>query len=247
MRTGKMTFFEHLEILRWVLLKCLLAFALGCALVGVFLPQVADLLTWPLMRMTDSHPDSLQGLITKSPMDVFFVLIQVCGLGGIALALPFILYFIVGFVAPALNAQEKRLLAPGCIASFLLFATGALLAYFLILPASLLIAAKLNNVLGFELIWSASSYYGLVIWMIIGVGFCFEFPLILLLLIELRVLSTEQLKAARRTMVVAVLLIAALITPTGDPFTLALLAAPLYGLYEGSLWLGKRIERGKDL
>ena len=246
MQRDRMSFFEHLEVLRWVLLKSLLAFTLGCAIVGVFLPQIADILAWPLMRMNDSHPGVLKGLVTNTPMGVFVVLIQVCGLGGTALALPFILYFTIGFVAPALTVQERRVLWPGCIASFLLFVAGALFAYFLLLPTSLTVAAKLNGLLGFELIWSASRYYGLVLGMLIGVGLSCEFPLVVLLLISLDIVSTARLRALRRTVLVIALLAAALITPTGDPLTLVLLAAPLYGLYEGSLWLGGRIERRKS-
>ena len=238
-----MSFFEHLEVLRWVLLKCLIAFALGCGVMGVFLPQFADILAWPLLRVAGEGSDTLQGLVTKSPMGVFSVLIQICGLGGLALALPFMAYFMVSFVTPALSAKEKRLIIPTCILALALFIVGCLFVYFFLLPASLMVSMKLNQMLGFELIWSAASYYGLVVWMSIGVGLCFEFPLLLFLLVYLRILSVRQLKKSRRFVVVIMLLAAAIITPTGDPFTLAILAVPMYLLYEMAIAVGTRIEK----
>lgn len=238
-----MSFIEHLEALRWVFVKCLIVFALGCGVMGIFLPQFADILAWPLLRVAGEGSDTLQGLVTKSPMGVFSVLIQICGLGGLALALPFIAYFIVSFVTPALSIKEKRLLIPTCMLALLLFVIGSLFVYFLLLPASLMVSIKLNHLLGFELIWSASSYYGLVVWMTIGVGLCCEFPLLLFLLVYLKILSVSQLKNARRFVVVLVLLAAAIITPTGDPFTLAILAVPMYLLYEMAIVVGTRIEK----
>ncbi len=243
MQKDKMSFFEHLEALRWVLLKCLIVFGLGCGVMGVFLPDFAEILAWPLMRIAGENSDSLQGLVTRSPMGVFSVLIQICSLGGLALALPFMAYFIVSFVVPALSPKEKRLLIPACSLAFLLFLAGGLFAYFFLLPASLMISMKLNHLLGFELIWSAASYYGLVVWMTIGVGLGCEFPLLLFLLLYLGVLSVEKLKAARRMVFVIVLLVSAIITPTGDPFTLAMLAAPMYLLYEISIAVGARFEK----
>lgn len=247
MEAKKVGFFDHLEQLRWVLIKCGVAFAIGCAVIGFFLKDVAAILAWPLERVTGEGSDALQGLVTRSPMGVFFVLVQICGLGGLGITLPLMLFWIAGFIAPALTPKEKRRLAPGCFLALCLFLGGALFAYFLLLPTSLMVSAKLNRLLGFELIWSAGSYYGLVVWMTLGVGLICEFPLVLILLVSLGVLSVQQLKQSRRMVLLLGLVIAALATPTGDPLTLLILALPLYGLYELSIHFAGWIERRREV
>lgn len=231
----------HLEDLRKVLVQCLSVFLFGCIGVGCFFPLFARFLNYPLNKAFSKETNLLQGLVTTSPMDIFSVLMQVCGLGGLGIALPFILIFVAKFITPGLNKKEKSLLIPGSIAILFLFVVGASFSYFFILPATLGAAISLNKLFGFELIWSAPTYYGLVVWMTLGVGLCFEFPLILVACLFLGILSTKKLRAWRRYVIVLVLVISAAITPTGDPFSLAILALPLYCLYEISILLGKYV------
>jgi len=237
-----MTFFEHLEELRGVILRSLSALLLGCVLVGCFFPFFADLLNYPLRVAIGQDSSTLQGLVTTSPMGIFSVLMQVCFLGGLAISLPVILFFIAKFISPALTQQEMKVLFPACIAVFLLFVIGASFSYFYIIPATLSVSIALNKVFGFQLIWSAPMYYGLVVWMTIGIGLCFEFPLVLLVLIYLRIVSSTTLKKIRKHMIVAVLITAGLITPTSDPLSLFALAIPLYILYELAIFVGARYE-----
>jgi len=238
----EMPFFNHLEDLRSALVRSAIALLVGCAIVGAFFPFFADLLSWPLKRAMGDHPDLLQGLVTTSPMGIFSVLLQVCFLGGLALSLPFILYFMGSFITPGLESKERSALIPACIAIFALFTVGALFSYFLVLPASLAFSIRLNQLFGFQLIWSAPHYYGLVVWMTVGIGLCFEFPVAILALIFMGLLSADKLRSIRRHMVVVILIAAALITPGGDPFTLSILAIPMYLLYEASIIIGAKVE-----
>ena len=241
-----MSFWEHVEDFRSLILRCSAIFILSCITVACFFPFFADLLNAPLKKALGDHPDLLQGLVTTTPMGIFSVLIQVCFLGGLALSLPIMLYLGARFVAPALSSKEKHILGPGCIAAFALFSGGALFSYYFVLPASLTVSIQLNKLFDFQLIWSAPGYYGLVVWMTLGIGLCFEFPLILLLLLKVGLLSSQKLKEVRRYMIVGILVVCAAIIPGGDPFSLIILAGPLYLSYEGVILLGERIERRRD-
>ncbi len=233
---------QHLEAFRSTLVGCALALLITCGGVACFLPEMASLLMWPLHQAMIDEPHLLQGLVTTSPMGVFSVLLQVCLLGGFALALPFIFFLLGRFIAPALTLREKQALIPAALSALALFLMGALFSYLWLLPTSLKVAIELNRMFGFELIWSAPHYYGLVVWMTLGIGLCFEFPLVLIVLIALGVVHTATLAVYRRHIIVGILILSAFITPGGDPLSLILLAIPLYGLFELSLIIGRRFE-----
>ena len=241
-----LTFMQHLEELRLLLIQCFVALFAGCIIVGCFFPYFASILKYPLNRAAGTNLDAIQGLVTTSPMGIFSVMIQVCFLGGFALSVPAILYFIARFVMPALHAKELKVIIPSCISVLFLFFLGASFSYFYVIPASLGVSIKLNQMFGFELIWSASRYYGLVVWMTLGIGFCFEFPLGILLFVYLGVIRTALLRRIRRHMILAVLIASALITPSGDPVSLAILAVPLYTLYELAIIVGRFIEKKSE-
>lgn len=234
---------EHLDDFRATFMKCLASLVLGCIGVAIFFAFFAHLLKAPLEWALEGNEELMQGLVTTSPMGVFPVLIQVCLMGGLALAIPFMLYHIAMFVAPALTPAERRVLAPSCIVAFLLFVVGAAFSYFFVLPASLSVAIELNKILGYQLIWSAPHYYGLVVWMTLGIGLCFEFPVILVVLQYLGIIPTEKLRNARRYMAVIIFVIAAMIIPGGDPISLMIMVVPLYLLYEFSMIVGAHLTK----
>lgn len=231
----------HLEALRVLIIKSTCALIVGCSIIGCFFSKFTFLMNWPLNWAAHKQsPHELQGLVTTSPMGVFSVLVQVCLLGGLALALPFILFFIGQFIGPALSKREKQFLIPSCLTAFSLFIIGASFSYFCVLPPSLLLSMQLNEAFHFQLIWSAPHYYGLVVWMTLGIGLCFEFPLILFILMWFRVLTPQSLKRIRKHMIVSILIVGAAIIPGGDPISLIILALPLYLAYEVVIWLGHR-------
>ena len=231
----KIPILMHIEELRYTLICCLISLILGCIVVSIFFPYFTNLLNWPLKQCIKENPDLLKGLVTTTPMDIFSVLLQICCLAGFSLSLPFIIYFLTIFVIPGLNKSERKILIPICLSLFILFIIGALFSYFLIIPSSLSVAMYLNKVFGFQLIWSASHYYGLIAWLTLGIGFCFELPLLIVLLVFLQILNIKHLKRHRRHAIIIILLIAAFITPGGDPFTLGILSIPLYILYESTI------------
>lgn len=242
---GAKDFLTHLEDLRITLLRCVGLLVIGCLLIGLFYPYFAEILSWPLRRALGADPLERGVLVTTSPMAVFSVLLQVCLMGGFGLALPFMLYLLAGFIAPGLTAAEKRVLVPGCGAMLILFIAGASLSYFFILPMSLAVSIYFNDLFGFALVWNAPSYYGLVVWMTLGVGLCFQFPLVLVLLQYLGIIEADTLARYRRHAVVVIMVLSALISPSGDPFTLVVLSLPLYLLFELAIFVGRKMQAWK--
>jgi len=303
---NEMHFLEHLEELRWVILKSVVAFLVGCIGVAIFMQDSVKLLQMPLIKavedfgeigidlqsigleqytnplekkevglgelrkareqdlinwgITDLHHQNriinhfangsnrnlLQVIRSYSPI---FIAMKICFLGGIGLSLPMILYFVGSFVVPGLTPQEKKVFFPGCIAATFLFLAGASMTYFFILPLSLAFTIEFSfNVLGLDVYRpEAGNYYSTVIWMTFAVGIAFQFPLVLILLIRIGILSVKKLRESRRLVLVILMVSAALITPGGDPVSLCILTIPLYILYEFAILFGSFIERSKAL
>jgi len=242
-----MGFFDHLEDLRWTLLKCVVTFLVFAVMIGLFLRQFNDLLLWPLNTVKASNPGLVIELGTTSIMEGFTVVIQMCFLGGIILAAPFMLLFVGQFVSPALTERELKIVLPLCLAATVLFLIGASFSYFFLVPSTLRVSVELNEYFQFVTRWTPGSYYGLLMWLVLGVGASFEFPLLIVLLVYMGILSTATLCKYRRHSVVAIFIIAAIVTPTPDPITQTMFAAPLYLLFEAAIVAGRRVERSREL
>lgn len=244
-----MSFLEHLEELRWVLLKVLIAFLVGFILVAVFLDNVAGLLRWPLDFGVRDNPEVLT-LVTTTPLAIFTVFMMVCLLGAVSLAMPFVLYFIGQFVAPALTEKERKLLIPGFTLAIVLFVVGMLFSFFLLVPSVIRVSVYFNAMLGYQVIWSADKYYSMLAWMCLGMGTAFQFPMVIQILLYLGVVTVEKLRSWRRVAVLLCFLASAVITPTPDPLNMAIVALPLVVLYEVAIWIGstytaRRIEEAQ--
>jgi len=238
-----MGFLDHLEDLRWTLVKSVATFGAFVALIAYFLKDVALLLKGPLLEAAESYPELNAGLITTSPISVFTVIIQICLLGGFLMSLPFVLFFVGQFVTPALTAKEKRIVLPVAMSAILLFVGGAVFSYMLIVPSALKVSLELNTLLGFQNLWSADRYYSMVVWLVLGLGAVFEFPLIIIILVYLGIVDVAKLRKSRKIMVVVFFIVAAIITPTPDFITQTLVALPLLVLYEISIVVAGFVER----
>ena len=242
-----MGFLDHLEELRWVLIKSSVFIVLMMVMVFLFLGPLTDLLNAPLYRIIGEENLSGGRLVTVSPMGIFSLLIQIGFLGGVGLAMPFIVYFFADFIAPALTTREKRFLLPACLVSVALFLGGVLLGYFVILPGFLMMANVFHQQIDIAIMWSADRYYSLVTWMLIGLGFAFQFPLVLISLIHLQIVETAQLARYRRHSIVAFFIVGMLISPTWDPITQGMIALPMWLLFEATLRFGRSLEKRRDL
>ena len=240
-----MGFLDHLEDLRWTLFKSVCAFGIACLLIGFFLTQFSALLRWPYSFAISGRDIEMAGLINTSILGVFSVLFYLLIGGGFALSLPFMLYFTGQFIAPGLNERELHLPKPPPLGAFILFLAGATFSFFVLVPAALRASIIFNEMLGFAPMWTAASYYGLLVWMVLGVGIAFEFPLALLILVYLELVSRAQLVAFRKYSIILFLCIGAVVTPTTDPVTFILLAVPMSLLYELAIIGAGRVERNR--
>jgi sec-independent protein translocase protein TatC len=244
-RSGEKTmgFLDHLEELRWTLVKCAIVVVGFAVLSGVFLTQVRHFLEWPWTVALAGYPELGLQLRTDTPMEVYGVMVQICVTPALVAASPFILYFIGQFVGPALSPKEKRVVLPGVVAGVLLFLLGASFSFLLLVPASIRVAIEANQWMGYAMIWTVGSYYSLMTWLVVGMGAVFEFPLLVLALTYLGIVSVATFRRSRRLVIVICFVAAAVITPTPDPITQTLVAAPLWLLFEIALLVGAIVER----
>jgi sec-independent protein translocase protein TatC len=238
-----MGFLEHLEELRGTLIKCVIVFGIFAGLIGWNLREFTDVLLLPWTNVRADFPQFTSGLITISPMGIFTMMISVCALGAICLSLPLWFFFAAQFIAPALTRRELKVLVPTCLAAFGLFLAGAAFGYFLLVPATVRVAYEGHALLGVDPMWTVDKYFGLLLWLVLGVGAAFEFPLLIILASYMGLVEVATLRKYRRHAIVVAFIIAAIVTPTPDPFTQTAFAIPLVLLYELSIWVSALLGR----
>lgn len=172
-----------------------------------------------------------------SPTEAFFVAFHVAIYGGLVVSAPFWVYFMGQFILPALNLREKRVLGTWLGWGTALFLAGVLLTYFFLLPVALRASVEYSQVMGFEAYdWKADDYVSFVTKFIFGMGLGFQFPVVVLLLVKMGLLTHHQLGRYRRHVIVLCLVLGAVLT-TPEVITQVAMAVPLYILYEASIWI----------
>ena len=164
---------------------------------------------------------------------------------GIVLSLPFIIYFVAGFVLPALTRQEKKFLFPGIFGSFLLFLAGVLVSYYYILPTTLVFFKKYAESMEIKTLWTWNSYLSFVTWLTIGFGLLCQLPVVVMALSVIGIVDYKFLARTRPYAVTIILIIAAIIAPTPDPMTFITLGLPVIALYEACIWIVWLLDRRK--
>jgi len=230
---NQLTFLEHLEELRWRLLKTVSAITAATLLAFVF---HRPLVTW-LLKPTGS----LQ-LIFTAPAEYFMVTLRVAFFAGLYLSLPVLLYQVIAFIAPGLTAAERRWTLPMLAAAFLLFTSGALFSYFFLLPVGLKFLVGFAPE-GIAPMLSIGSYLSFAASLVFASGLSFELPLVLFFLSLMGIVSSAKLMNFRRYFLIVALVVAAVVTPSPDIFTQGMLALALMALYELSIVLIKGIKR----
>jgi sec-independent protein translocase protein TatC len=176
-------------------------------------------------------------LVNLSPAGGFFVAFQVAFYGGMVMAAPFIFYFILSFVFPALKMREQKYIRRGLFFGVGLFLIGISFCYFILMPVALAASQMYSNWLGFGAMqWRAEDYISFVCRFMLGMGIGFELPVVLLTLVKIGVLSYATLRGMWKYMIVIVLILGAVLT-TPEVITQLLMAIPLYMLYEVTVWI----------
>jgi sec-independent protein translocase protein TatC len=199
--------------------------------------QVATLKVLPTPGDAHAQGPLQVRLHNFGPAEGFLVAFHVALYGALIVSAPFWIYFMAGFIMPALHQREKQALLPWVFWSFILFIAGVLATYFVLLPVALRASVAYSNLLGFEgLDWRADDYISFVTHFIFGMGLGFQFPIVVLFLVKLGILTHKQLAKYRRHVCVLSFILGALLT-TPEVITQIAMAVPLYLLYEICIWI----------
>lgn len=240
----RMTLVEHLTELRTRIIKVAIAIAVGGA-VGFFLyNRVLDVLIDPYCEILAAQdPERACRLVVTDPVEAFSIRLKLSAYVGLLLASPVVLWQLWRFITPGLYDKEKRYAIPFVLSSVVLFLLGGLLAIWTF-PKTLdfFVAFGGENL---ETFYSPGKYLGLLTFMMLAFGLGFEFPVVLTFLQVAGMLSWRRLVSWRRYAIVLIFVVDSVITPSGDPVTLAAMAIPMCILYEASILIGRFvIKRG---
>ena len=237
-----MSFIDHLEELRWRLIKSILSIIVGGLITFFFIDNFLELLLLPLSNVDSKNPVNLQVL---SVQGMFIIKWTIALVGGIIFSVPIITYQIWKFIAPGLYANEKGFVLPLVLFSFLSFTTGILFSYFILIPYCLNFFANLsgdtvlNN-------FSINHYFSFITWMLLGSGIVFQLPVISLLLSIIGLLTPPFMRHYRRHSIVAIFILSSFITPP-DPVSMLVMALPLIILYEISIGISWLVNRSNGI
>ncbi len=239
----EMSFWDHLEALRGTLFRSVAAVGL-LSIVFLCIPEsLFKVVLWPtqgdfILYSALGLPFEMS-LINVDISAQFFVHLKVSILCGLVLAFPYIVYEIWKFIAPALYDHEKKAVRGGFLMSSGLFYLGVAVGYFVVLPVCLMFFMNYTVSDAIANTISLNSYMSLFVSMVFLIGLLFEFPTVILVLSAMGIVSREHLRKYRKYAFVVVLILSAFITPS-DPFSMFVLAIPLYGLYEFSILICKK-------
>lgn len=229
---------EHLREMRSRLIRCILAVAAGMLLLLAFYDPVKEFLTEPYVRLCAERPDfGCDGsLYALGPLDGFAARLRISTYGGLVLALPVILWQVWRFVVPALESREKRYAVPFVLSTVVLFVTGGALAYW-----------TLDKALEFLISWAGQDvnqafqvtrYVQLVVLMMLAFGIGFLSPVLIVFLQLVGAVRPKTLLQRWRFAVMGIFVVAAVITPSGDPISLLALAVPMSVMYGLAVLVG---------
>ena len=239
--TGEMPLMEHLGELRDRIIKVAVAVTVG-AIAGWFLyPIMFDALLDPYCSIQGVDNADCR-LLQTEPLETFSVRLKMAGYAGIAMAMPVILWQIWRFITPGLHKHEKRYAVPFVVSALALFILGAGLAYWS-LPKAIEFLIDVGGDDNFITQFRPAPYFQLVTYMMLAFGVGFEFPVVLVFLQLVGLIKPETLRNSRRYAIVAIVVIVAVLTPSGDPYTLTILSIPMYLFYEASIVVGAVVTR----
>ncbi|HPG38436.1 MAG TPA: twin-arginine translocase subunit TatC [bacterium] len=232
----RMPFLDHLEELRWTIMRSLVAVVISSIVCYIFSKQIVDFLRYPA-------PEDLQ-LIYLSPTEGFMIYIKVSICAGLVVAFPYIAYQLWQFIVPGLLERERKYVPHIAFFTTVCFLTGAAFAYYLIVPFGLkFLLAFQTDYLSATI--AIGKYLGFVVTLILVFGAVFELPVLAFFLSYIGLLTPEFLTKYRRYGIVIIFIIAAVLTPP-DVFTQLMLAGPLLILYEISILITKLVRKKKQ-
>ena len=227
---AEMTLQEHLEELRSRILKCAIGIGLGMIFGFWAAPHV-------LMQIAEkAHAVGKVDIL--SPTDPLTLTFKVGAYIGVALAMPIIVYQLIAFLAPGLTRKEKRLLLSSLPFVVVLFLAGASYGYFVAAPKALWFLKNWNPGV---FLWQPNGpqLIDFFLTIILGLGAAFQLPVVMFVLAKIGIVSPKRMRAWRKYALILMLILAAIITPSTDPFNMSLVAVPLLILYEAGIWISQ--------
>ncbi len=232
-------FLEHLEDLRWTIVKMAFTLLAAMLLCFFFRTTLVHVVQRPLLE-ADPQMGTLRALGVTDSITISF---RLAFYAGIVISFPFLLYFVAEFVLPALTALEKKFLLPAIFVSFALFLLGVGVCYFWLLPKTILFFFHDTQSLGWTPSWTVQEYYSFVTRFTMGFGLAFELPVVVLALVRFGFITYGFMARTRPYAIVLVFILATIITPTPDVLTLVAMALPMCLLYESCIWIAWLMER----
>ena len=236
--SAQMSFLDHLEELRWRLIKSIAAILIGGIVSFLFIEDILQFLILPIKNL--SNPPDLQVLKVQG---MFMIKWGVALLGGVVLAVPVLTYQLAKFIGPGLHNNEKKVMFPLVFFSYFAFLIGIVFAFVVLIPYSLnfftsmgMIEVK-NN-------FSINYYFSFITMLLLGSGVIFELPIIVFILSSIGILTPAFMRHYRRHALVFILILSAFITPP-DPISLVFMSIPLAILYELSIGVSWMVKRNK--
>ena len=239
-----MTFWDHLDELRSVIIRTVVVTVVAAAVAFclkeqlfeiVLAPRTSDFITYRLFGVETFSIHLMNTGLTEQ----FMIHLKTAMYAGVLVALPYIVYLLFHFVSPALYDNERKYATLLCTSGYLMFMLGTLLNYFLIFPLTVKFLGTYQVSPDVANMLTLQSYMDTMLMMNLVMGIIFELPVVSWILGRMGLVNAKMMRSMRRHAIVAILVIAAIITPTTDAFTLFIVALPIWLLYELSIFVVK--------
>jgi sec-independent protein translocase protein TatC len=221
-----MSLLDHFEELRDRLVRSFIVVIAATFVVAIFTDQILKFLLMPYGEL----------VVVKGPTENIAIFFKVALIGGLVVSMPYLIYHVLMFILPGLEDKEKRYVAWGVPSATFLFLVGAAFAWFVLIPTAIGFLKGWQTDI-FRPLWQADEYIPFVTSLIFWIGVSFETPLIIFIMAKVGIVTPRFLIQQWRFAVVIAAIVSAMITPTVDPFNMALVMGPLLGLYGLSILL----------
>ncbi len=262
---AEMSFFDHIDVLRKHLLRALAVITVFTGFAFYYSDFIFDTLimgpknpqfwTYRMMcKLVEMFPaigsdfciTKIEAKIINTEMSGQFTLkMNSCIMAGLILGVPYLLFEIWLFIKPALHEKERKSASGFVFFATVLFAVGLLFGYYIICPLSINFLINFTVSKDIQNTFTISSYLSSVMTLTIGCGIIFQLPVVIYILSKLGIMTPKFMKASRRYAAILILIIAAIVTPTTDPYTMLIVAFPLFLLYEASIVISSNIQKKK--
>lgn len=260
---AEMSFFDHLDVLRKHLIRAIIAIGVFTSIAFyyydillddiIFGPKKPTFWTYRMMcKLVEAFPSlgqdmcitQINGKIINTEMAGQFNLqLNSCVMAGIVVGVPYLLFEIWLFIKPALHENERKSASGFVFFASLLFIIGILFGYFIVCPLSVNFLTGYTVSAEIENTFTIDSYLSSVVTLTLGTGIIFELPVVIYILSKLGIMTPKFMRSSRRYAILIILVIAAIVTPTPDILTMLIVAAPLFLLYEFSIFISAHIEK----